>query len=98
MLKRSLLAAAFLTPSIGFAAAADISGYPVEAQSEWSFTIAPYVWLAGLEGEIAAFGAPEVDIDLSISDVLKHLDAGLMGAAEARNGRFSVATEFFWVK
>src|SRR5215212_11953753 len=98
MLRKLLLAAAFLTSSIGFADAADISGYPVADESEWSFTIAPYVWLAGLDGEIAALGAPEVDIDLSIPDVLKHFDAGFMGSAEARNGRFSIATDFFWVK
>lgn len=97
-MKRLLLAAAFLMPLPGLSHAADVMQPAVEPESEWSLTLAPYIWLAGLEGEVAAFGAPEVNIDLSISEVLKHLDAGLMGAAELRNGRLSLATDLLWVK
>jgi hypothetical protein len=98
MLKRWILAALFLGHSVGFADAADLIEPPIEAESEWSFTIAPYIWLAGVEGDVAAFGSPEVGIDLSISEVLESFDIGFMGAAEARKGRFSLAADLLWVK
>ena len=97
MLKRFTFAAAFLGASVCLANAADLVP-PAEPEPEWSFTLIPYVWLAGLQGDVAAFGAPEVDVDLSIGDVLDHFDIGLMGAAEARHGRFSLATDLLWVK
>jgi hypothetical protein len=81
----------------GLANAADFAPAP-PAESDWVFTAAPYAWLAGVNGSVAAFGAPETDIDISIGDVLKNLDVALMGAGEARNGRFIIASDFMWVK
>jgi hypothetical protein len=80
----------------GLANAADLAP-PPPAESDWVFTAAPYLWLAGLNGDVGA-GGQEADIDLSISDVLQHFDLGFMGAGEARNGRFSIASDFMWVK
>jgi hypothetical protein len=98
MLKKIWLMTIGLAFSHGLAHAADLVEPPIEPESAWTFTIAPYVWLAGLHGDVAAFGAPEVEVDLSISDVLEHFDIGLMGASELRNGRFSLGTDFLWVK
>ena len=78
------------------ALAADPS--PPLADSGWEFTVAPYLWLAGLSGDFADGGLKPVDVDLSISDVLENLEMGLMGAFEARNGRFSLAADALWVK
>jgi hypothetical protein len=97
MLNRLALAAACLGALVSFADAADLAP-PAEPESEWTFTLIPYVWLAGIDGDVAAFGAPTVEVDLSIGDVLDHFDIGLMGAAEARNGRFSLAADLLWVK
>ncbi len=91
------MAAVFLGASASIATAADLVP-PPEPESEWTFTVAPYGWLAGMDGDVAAFGAPEVEVDLSISDVLDHFDIGLMGVAEARNGRFSFGADLMWVK
>lgn len=79
------------------ALAADVTPAPSEA-SGWTFTVEPYMWLAGIDGTVAALGGPPVDIDASISDVLSALDIGLMGVGQARNGRFSIAGDAFWVK
>jgi hypothetical protein len=97
MLKKLVLPIAFLSASICSAKAADLVP-PAEPESGWTFTVIPYVWLAGIEGDVAAFGAPTVDVDLSIGDVLDHFDIGLMGAAEARYERFSFAADLLWVK
>ncbi|MGO7778185.1 hypothetical protein ACC741_37130, partial [Rhizobium johnstonii] len=32
----------------------------VESPSGWTFTVAPYFWMAGISGDIAQFGLPEV--------------------------------------
>jgi hypothetical protein len=85
---------ALASPSLS----ADLAAPPAAPESEWTFTFAPYGWLAGLNGEVAQFGLPEVDVDATFSDVLKNFDIGLMGAGEARNGRFSIATDLLWVK
>jgi hypothetical protein len=82
----------------GPALCADLTPAPPPPETEWTFTLAPYGWLAGISGNVAQFGLPEVDVDASFSDVLSHFDIGLMGAGEARYGRFSVATDLLWVK
>lgn len=64
----------------------------------WTITIAPYLWAAGIDGDVAAFGLPTVSVDASFSDILSNLDIAFMGAGEVRNGRFSVATDLMYVK
>ena len=64
----------------------------------WSFSIAPYVWGAGISGEVGAFGLPTVDVDASFSDIFDHLDFGAMLASELRYGRFGIATDLVFVK
>src|SRR5262245_54578093 len=97
MMRKSALTALFLGTSISIASAAELLP-PAEPENEWTFTVVPYIWFAGLNGDVAAFGSPEVDADISFSEVLDHLDMGLMGAAEARYGRFSLATDLLWAK
>jgi hypothetical protein len=81
----------------GQALSADVTDYP-PPESGWKFTVVPYLWLAGINGDVAAFGAPEASIDASISDVLKNLDMGLMSVMQARYDRFSISADIFWVK
>lgn len=56
----------------------------------WTFTVAPYFWMAGLDGRMAQFGSPVVDIHQSFSDILHDFDFGLMAISEARKGRFTI--------
>jgi hypothetical protein len=69
-----------------------------ETAPGWSFAIAPYFWMAGMEGDIAEFGAPPVNVDISFSDILDSLDFSLMAVAEARYDRFSVFSDFLFLK
>ncbi len=66
--------------------------------SSWTFTIAPYFWMAGLSGDVAAFGAPTVHVDVSFSDILDDLDFGGMAVAEARYERFSLSSDLLYLK
>jgi hypothetical protein len=97
MIRKIFTASLLIFACGGSASAADLV-QPAEPEDEWVFTVAPYVWAAGLSGDVAQFGLPEVDVDVTFSDILEHFDIGLMGAAEARNGRFSLAADLLWVK
>jgi hypothetical protein len=62
---------------------------PAAAADGWSFAVSPYVWLPGVS---TSTDTPRgtVDVDTSMSDALSDLDFAFMGAAEARNGRWSL--------
>lgn len=65
---------------------------------DWTFTVAPYAWITGMEGKVATLPpAPPADIDVSFSDVIDNLDIGLMWLIEARKGRYAVFCEVFHV-
>ena len=73
--------------AIGFA--------PNALAEEWSFRIAPYAWMAGIEGDVKPFDAgPATDVDLSFSDILENLDIAAFVAAEARRGDFFLRGDF----
>ena len=65
--------------------------------SGWTFNVALYGWLAGLEGDVGVRGRT-AHVDASFSDVLEDLDIGVMGFAEARYERFGVFTDLNYVK
>lgn len=69
-----------------------------ETKEGWSFTVAPYFWLAGLNGKTGVFGLPAVNINESFSDIISDLDFGFMAAGEARYDRFSIVTDLMYVR
>ena len=91
-----------LAVSIGAAAAAD-AVYPgaeiveYKTPSGWTFTVAPYGWLSGIEGDIGV-GGRTTHIDASIGDILSNFDIGFMGVAEARYERFGVFTDLVYAR
>jgi hypothetical protein len=70
----------------------------VVTDSGWTFAAAPYLWMAGIEGDIAQFGLPAISVDATFADILDNFDFGFMGAAEARYGRFGILTDVMYVK
>lgn len=63
----------------------------------WHFAVAPYFWMAGLDGEISVRGAPEVSVDASFSDILENFDFGLLGHFEARRNRWGFGTDLIYL-
>lgn len=65
----------------------------------WNWSIAPYLWGAGLSGKVATLpsGAP-VDVDASPSDILNHLEFGGMVAFHGNNGRFGIAGDAQYIE
>jgi opacity protein-like surface antigen len=68
------------------------------AQPGWSLDFTPYLWGAAMEGSVGAGALPTINIDMSFSDILDHLDAGLMGAFEARKGRWGILLDAIYMK
>ncbi|WP_245472331.1 hypothetical protein [Rhizobium jaguaris] len=71
---------------------------PIATQSGWTFTFTPYFWAAGMKGDIAQFGLPEVHVDADFSDIFNVLDFGIMAAGEARYDRYSIFGDIIYVK
>jgi hypothetical protein len=70
----------------------------VETQSGWTFTVAPYFWVAGMSGDVAQFGLPEVHVDASFNDILENLDFAAMAVGEARYDRYSIFGDIMYTK
>jgi opacity protein-like surface antigen len=64
----------------------------------WSFDFTPYIWGAGMDGSVQVGQLPSTSVDMSFSDILENLDAGLMGAFEARTGRWGLLFDAVYMK
>lgn len=80
--------------SIPTTSASKTAAFP---DKEWSFTAAPYVWGAGLEGTVAMPPLPAANVDASFKDIIKKANIGFMGVAELRKGRFGIITDIIWL-
>lgn len=70
---------------------------PLQADGRaWEFYVAPYLWGIALDGDIS-HKPYSVEVDESFSDLWSDLDAGFMGAFEARRDRFSILLDGFYI-
>lgn len=86
------LAVLAATPVAAQTAAAPTSA----ARSEdggWQFAFTPYLWATSQQGEASFKGIPPQPIELSFGDIWDNLDFAALGAFEAHNGRWGVATD-----
>ena len=99
-----LAAAAIAASLIGpLATAADLASEPppadvVPAQGGWVFSVAPYFWAAGLEGDVGLFGFQPVNIDMSFGDIFDNLRFGGMIVGEAHNGTWGILADAIYIK
>lgn len=90
---RALVAGVFLAGiSPGLSAGEQSSG-------GWTFSVAPYLWAAGISGEVATLpGLPAADVDESFADIWDDLQFAGMIAGAARKGKLSIAGDLQYVK
>lgn len=62
------------------------------SSGEWSFELAPYVWLSGVEVD-AVIGSNAGSMDQDFGDILEDLEGGLMLAFEGRKDRWGFFTD-----
>jgi len=88
---------AFVTLAV--ATLASGASAPARAQAlggepqRWQFELTPYLWGAGLSGDIRIGDLSASGIQASPSDLLKNLDIGAMGAFEGRKGLWGFVTD-----
>jgi hypothetical protein len=70
---------------------------PAADDDNWHIGITPYLWFAGVHGNVGAHGYT-ASVHASAGDVLSKFNIGLMGAVEARKKRFVVPVDYMWIK
>ena len=73
-----------------------VSSAPAQAQEEWVFHGAAYVWLAGIEGTIGVAIA-DVPTDVSVGDLLTYLNVAGSGRFEVAGHRWLFLADAFYV-
>jgi hypothetical protein len=63
----------------------------------WHYDSLSYLWFPGIHGVAGARGF-NAGLHVSAADILKNFDIGIMGAFEARNGRWVIPVDYVWVK
>ncbi len=71
----------------------------LEKEAGWEFSIAPYLWMAGISGTEGVVGAgPAANVDLDFSDVIKKLDIAGMLVGEIRYGKWALVDDFIYIR
>jgi hypothetical protein len=71
--------------------------------SGWTFDVAPYLWMAGLDSKLkfdvpTARGATvTTNSAIDFGQLMSHLNSAVMFAADARYDRFSILTDFMYM-
>ncbi len=89
--------------SVGAASAADLSApgrpaAPVAPAPTWALQVTPYMWAAGMKGDISPFRrAPTIAIEKSFSDVLNDLNLGGFVNIWGRYDRYVLSVDAMYV-
>lgn len=81
--------------------AADMANNQPDAtgnDKNWAFQVTPYLWAAGISGEVSPFQrGPTIGIDKSFSDVMHDLNFGTFVNVWGRYDRFVVSGDLMYV-
>ncbi|GAB4343872.1 MAG: hypothetical protein Kow0099_22730 [Candidatus Abyssubacteria bacterium] len=64
---------------------------------DWQFTVIPYLWMAGLEGDVGVKGVTS-SVDASFSDILDNLDIAAQAHVEAKKGKWAFFVDPTYMK
>jgi hypothetical protein len=64
---------------------------------EWQFTVIPYLWMAGLDGDITVKGVTS-SVDVSFGDILDNLDLAAQAHIEAKKGKWAFFLDPTYIK
>jgi len=94
-------ASATQTPSnaptpVSQAASASPNPAQTESSDKWEFVFAPYLYLAGVSGDVGAKGL-NTTVDVSAGDLLSHFQFGFMGGFEAHRKKLIFPSELVYI-
>ncbi|SFQ74493.1 outer membrane protein [Nitratireductor indicus] len=100
-LRRGALGVSLLSLSVGSALSADMGEdgtTPVPLEPDWVLQVTPYMWAAGMKGNISPFRrAPTIEVEKSFSDVMDDLNFGGFINVWARRDRFVFSADAMYV-
>lgn len=74
------------------------TGAPTAGTPDWTFTLAPYAWMAGLKGDLGTLsGLPPAEVDVSFGDIIESTEIAAMLAGEARRGRWGLLLDLVYL-
>lgn len=82
------------TPAAASTSASPQVGMP---ESDWHFTVSPYLWLPGVHGTVGA-NDHVVSVHATPGDLLSNFRFGLMGLVDTRYKRVVIPVDFVWVR
>jgi hypothetical protein len=66
------------------------------AAEDWSFKLSPYIWFAGLEGDMGSISPNTVPVDVSASDAVKDTKVSFMIIVEAKKERHGIFADLLY--
>jgi hypothetical protein len=73
-----------------------MGGAQAGAQDGWELEISPYVWFAGIEGDVTV-GGQTASVDMDFGDLFDAVDAAFCTVVEAQNGQWFVGGQFDFI-
>jgi opacity protein-like surface antigen len=89
----------FLAVVVILMAAVMLMAAPAGAQTQttqanpWEFEFTPYLWAAGIEGDVRNGRFGSGGVEASFTDIFQNLNGAFMGAFEARKGRWGIVLD-----
>lgn len=74
------------------------SVFAYDNDSEWKFNVRPYIWAAGIDGNVSATGVPNVKISKSFSDIFSKLDIGGMLTFEGDKDKYGLFADLMYIE
>ena len=95
----------FLAIVVALVAAVMLMAAPAGAQTQagttqenkWEFEFTPYLWLAGIEGDVRSGRFSTGGVEASFTDIFQDLNAAFMGTFEARKGRWGILLDTMYL-
>lgn len=74
-----------------------LAAEPATSQNGVRFSATPFLWLAGMDGEVTVRGR-SADFDVSFGDILENLDMSFMGRFQMETGNWVIQAEPIYMK
>jgi hypothetical protein len=72
---------------------------PAAARGQaWEFELTPYLWMAGIDGDLSVRNSPDVSVSADFIDVVKELDIGALVTFDARKAPWVFLLDAVYLK
>ncbi len=69
---------------------------PASAADDWKYLVAPYGWIAGLDGESTIRGVT-ASVEADFADIIENLETAALVHFEAEKGRWTVLSDLIFI-